>query len=178
MKALSLTQPWADVILEQGKRIENREKWTACKYRGPVLLHAAKGLGSRSDVLSRLAFLLKAGVPREWIDERFEERPMDGRGALASSPYHRPMPSLRLGGIVGRAEIVGVIKPHVVPAMRGDREFTFDEWVERGGDADQRRWWFGGFALVLDKVEPLPFVPWVGALGLFEVPDDYATRAA
>ena len=53
MKALSLTQPWADAILEQGKRIENREKWTACKYRGPVLLHAAKGLGTRSEVHER-----------------------------------------------------------------------------------------------------------------------------
>ena len=39
MKALSLTQPWADVILEQGKRVENRTAWTACNYRGPILLH-------------------------------------------------------------------------------------------------------------------------------------------
>ncbi len=45
MKALSLSQPWADVILEQGKRVENRVDrgpWRGgCSYRGPILLHAS-----------------------------------------------------------------------------------------------------------------------------------------
>jgi hypothetical protein len=37
---------------------------------------------------------------------------------------------------------------------------------------DQRRWYAGVFALVLADVEPLPFIPWKGSLGLFDVPDD------
>ena len=81
-------------------------------------------------------------------------------------------------------EIVDVVRPSVLP--RGvPAEQAFEEWVNVGNSSlpvqerrAQRRWWFGGFALVLDKVEPLPFVRWKGALGLFEVPDDYTTRAS
>ena len=184
MKALSLTQPWADVILEQGKRVENREKWIACKYRGPILLHAAAAVGTRSDVFDVLSMLHKVGVPDEWVEERFEAKARDGRGMMPVSTWYKPRPSLRLGGFVGRAEIVDVVRPSVLP--RGvPAEQAFEEWVNVGNSSlpvqerrAQRRWWFGGFALVLDKVEPLPFVRWKGALGLFEVPDDYTTRAS
>jgi len=40
MKAISIRQPWAWLILHGGKDIENRT-W-ATKYRGPVLIHAGK----------------------------------------------------------------------------------------------------------------------------------------
>jgi hypothetical protein len=40
VKALSIRQPWAHLILHGGKDIENR-KWST-KYRGPILIHAAK----------------------------------------------------------------------------------------------------------------------------------------
>jgi len=40
MKALSIRQPWAWLILHAGKDIENRT-W-ATKYRGPILIHAPK----------------------------------------------------------------------------------------------------------------------------------------
>ncbi len=40
MKALSLWQPWAHAIVTGGKRIETRS-W-ATKYRGPLIIHAAK----------------------------------------------------------------------------------------------------------------------------------------
>lgn len=164
MKALSLTQPWADVILEQGKRVENREKWAGCSYRGPILLHAAKGIGSRAELSDRLAMVRTAGVPEAWISERFESHWLR---ASEGTRFWKPRPSLHRGGIVGRADIVGTFDVHSSGA-----------WASWMRDADQRKWWFGGFALVLDKVEALPFVPWKGALGLFEVPDDYASRAA
>lgn len=38
----------------------------------------------------------------------------------------------------------------------------------------EERWWMGGFALVLDDVRPTPFVPCVGHLGFFAVPDNVA----
>jgi activating signal cointegrator 1 len=41
MKALSLTQPWAILIAEGTKTIETRS-WPT-RYRGPLLIHAAKG---------------------------------------------------------------------------------------------------------------------------------------
>ena len=40
MKALSIRQPWAWLIVHGGKDIENRT-W-ATKYRGPVLIHTGK----------------------------------------------------------------------------------------------------------------------------------------
>ncbi len=40
MKALSIRQPWADLIIRGEKRIENR-KWKT-NYRGHVLIHASK----------------------------------------------------------------------------------------------------------------------------------------
>jgi hypothetical protein len=42
MKALSIRQPWAHSIIHGGKDIENRT-WST-KYRGPILIHAAKGM--------------------------------------------------------------------------------------------------------------------------------------
>jgi len=40
-KAISIRQPWADLIINGYKRIENRGWYT--KYRGPLLIHASKG---------------------------------------------------------------------------------------------------------------------------------------
>lgn len=42
MKTLSIRQPWAWLIIHGGKDIENRT-WPT-RYRGPVLIHAAKGM--------------------------------------------------------------------------------------------------------------------------------------
>lgn len=42
MKAISIRQPWAWLIINAGKDIENRD-W-ATRHRGPTLIHAAKGL--------------------------------------------------------------------------------------------------------------------------------------
>ena len=42
MKALSIRQPWAWMILYAGKDIENRE-WPT-RFRGRVLIHASKGM--------------------------------------------------------------------------------------------------------------------------------------
>lgn len=41
--ALSIRQPWAHCIMHYGKDIENRT-W-ATNFRGPVLIHAARGWG-------------------------------------------------------------------------------------------------------------------------------------
>lgn len=43
MKALTITQPWATLIAIGAKRFETRSWSTA--YRGPLLIHAGKGLG-------------------------------------------------------------------------------------------------------------------------------------
>ena len=42
MKALSVRQPWAHLILSGQKDVENRS-WR-CSYRGPLLIHASQRL--------------------------------------------------------------------------------------------------------------------------------------
>jgi hypothetical protein len=42
MKALSIRQPWAWLIVNGHKDVENRT-WPT-RYRGPVLIHASKGM--------------------------------------------------------------------------------------------------------------------------------------
>lgn len=46
MKALTLTQPWATLVVLGLKRIETRSWSTA--YRGPLAIHAAKGFPARA----------------------------------------------------------------------------------------------------------------------------------
>ena len=41
MKAISLLQPWASLVVMGAKTIETRGWGT--KYRGPILIHASKG---------------------------------------------------------------------------------------------------------------------------------------
>lgn len=41
MKALSLTQPWATLVVTGAKQVETRS-WST-RYRGPLYIHAAKG---------------------------------------------------------------------------------------------------------------------------------------
>ena len=149
MKALSGRQPWWWAILHAGKRIENR-RWNT-SYRGPILLHASKGCT---------------------VDE-FEgacDSMMDvfGRGFAAQIPELSAMPR---GGIVGRARIVGCLPPDQYEAAQ-----TGDVGGTMPHDIDLRWWAEGQFGFVLADVEPLPFVAWPGSLGLFHVPDDYATK--
>lgn len=139
MKALSIRQPWAWAILNAGKRIENRVRWQGCSYRGPILLHAAKGctrneFGEASYTIESACGAISRTTPR------YED--------------------LERGGIVGRARIDGVI--HTAA------DFASYAANVPGGQA-QYAWWMGGFALVLADVQPLPFTPWGGMLGLFEV---------
>ena len=42
MKALTVRQPWAWLLIHGLKNIENRDWW--CSYRGQLAIHAAKGM--------------------------------------------------------------------------------------------------------------------------------------
>lgn len=95
MKALSIRQPWADAIVYHGKDVENR-KWPT-RYRGPVLIHAAKAWGpnERADLLA----LVSEGLIPD-----------------AQQP--------QLGGIIGRAEIVDCVTEMAGPWFFGPYGFV------------------------------------------------------
>lgn len=93
-KALSIKQPWAWLIVNGHKDIENRD-WTT-RFRGEVCIHAGKKEdGEAAACLSGLGIHPVSG-----------ERLPSG-SPLLSYPY--PVDDQR-GGIVGVAEIIGCVE--------------------------------------------------------------------
>jgi hypothetical protein len=80
MKALSIRQPWAWLIVNGYKDIENRD-WPT-RFRGPVLIHAGKAMDPDD---------------YEAIRDYWPEVPLP------------PIETLERGGIVGQCEIVGCV---------------------------------------------------------------------
>lgn len=102
MKALSIRQPWAWLILHGGKDIENRTWHT--KLRGRFLIHAAQGM-TRGEHADALAFLLKAGIPE--------------------AAFMMPNPELLLrGGIIGSVELVDSVDTSDSPWYMGEKGFV------------------------------------------------------
>ena len=122
MRALSIRQPWAWLIVHGPKDVENRT-WST-DYRGPLLIHAGK-------TFERDAW--------EWLRREYPEI------------YLPPISAFHRGGIVGRCEIMDVV------------------------DASPSRWFTGPVGFVLHHREPLPFTPYRGQLGLFDVPESVLT---
>ena len=123
MKALSIRQPWAWLILHAGKDVENRDWPTS--FRGRFLIHASKGM-TRDEYENGLLTL-------EEIDRRIQLPPFE---------------ALARGGIVGTAVLVDCVRESESP------------------------WFFGAYGFELRDVMPLPFRPYKGALGFFEVAAD------
>jgi hypothetical protein len=168
MKGLAFLQPWAYAILSLGKRIDNRRQKNGsmppvCKHRGPLLIHASAGNGGNAFG----AIGPEPGTPVRYFDWSvawMRER----------SLWIPTMHDVARGGIVGRCDVVGHIDP--------DGRFWLDpEGTETDPEIaatlDMRWHMAGSYGLALVNVEPLAFVPWKGALGLFNVPDEYASKA-
>jgi len=94
MKALSLRQPWAWLVLHGGKDIENRV-WNT-HMRGPILIHASSGM-TRQEYLDAGRFA-RAARGHSRLTDPEEELP--------------PFAELKRGGLVGATTITGVLKPH------------------------------------------------------------------
>jgi hypothetical protein len=76
-----------------------------------------------------------------------------GIGDLANMNIALPM-SFETGGIVGIAEIYDCVNAH------------------------NSKWFFGPYGFLLRGQRPLPFVPWRGQLGFFDVPLSGALKIA
>ena len=85
MKALSIRQPWAWLIIHGGKDIENRTWRTS--FRGRVLIHAAKGM-THQELVDAYDFV-------HAFDPRLARRMENGQ--------------LDRGGVIGEVEIVDCI---------------------------------------------------------------------
>ncbi|MCB5308315.1 ASCH domain-containing protein [Yersinia massiliensis] len=100
MKALSIRQPWAWLIVNGYKDIENRN-WRT-KYRGPVLIHASAVKPSKADME-----VAREIMQHYAVSHRLPER------------HNFP-----LGGIVGISTITGCVDESPSPWFFGFNGFT------------------------------------------------------
>lgn len=124
MKALSIRQPWAWLIIHGGKDVENRTWHT--KLRGRFLVHASKGM-TRAEYIETLDMVESIG----------------SHDLLRAFPK---FDDLQRGGVIGSVELVDSV------------------------DTSDSPWYMGATAFLLRDPKPLPFHPYKGQLGFFEVP--------
>lgn len=96
MKAISIRQPWAWLIVNGHKDIENRS-WNT-KYRGPVLIHSGQTM-YREDYIHAQEIAEQQGIKLPLPDD------------------------LERGGIVGVATITGCIAESTSPWFFGPKGF-------------------------------------------------------
>jgi hypothetical protein len=113
-----------------------------------LILHAGKDVENRNwptRVRGRVLVHAAKGMTRdEWADA-WTFAHGSGASVKAIEAGLRRDTILR-GGVVGTVEIVGCVS-----------------------ESDSR-WFVGDYGFVLSNPRPLPFVPWKGALGFFDVP--------
>ena len=107
MKALSIRQPWATLILRGGKDIENRV-WRT-KQRGTVLIHASKGM-TRDEWEDAMAFARPLLLERHGDDAELWE-------AFAFDRQKR-------GGIVGAVDLIDCVYASPSRWYMGDAGFV------------------------------------------------------
>jgi hypothetical protein len=99
MKALSIRQPWASLIVSYGKDIENRN-WRT-NIRGKILIHASK----RRDPQTEMAAIAAA------------------KRILGFSPIFGDAP---MGGIIGTVDIVDCVSDSDSPWFVGKFGFVLE----------------------------------------------------
>lgn len=139
-KALSIMQPWAWLIVNGHKDIENRD-WPT-KYRGPVAIHA----GKKVDEDCAMSLTYSDGAHHPVTGENIT---IDTGQRLVSSnsmwdTWSAPYWHEQRGGIVGVAEIVDCV------------------------DASDSEWFVGRYGFVIRNARPVPFIPVKGALSFFD----------
>lgn len=155
MKALSLTQPWATLIVTGAKRVETRS-WPT-KHRGWIAIHASKSWSASDRDFAECQMvrdvLVKAGVRYVGPHDHGARR-------------YRYVDGLPLGSIVGFAYVEDC---HPTEAIS---RFGLSEQERAFGNYDDGR--FGWFFREAGQLT-VP-VPCRGALGLWTVPDNVLTE--
>lgn len=107
MKALSLKQPWADLIVSGVKPIENR-RWKS-SYRGHLLIHASKTWDAEG---------------AKWICEKFPHL----QDFIQIGTHLK-------GYLLGSVEMIGCVEEHSSPWFFGPYGFIFKSPCEWCGTA-------------------------------------------
>ena len=108
MKALSIRQPWASLIVLGIKDIENRA-WNT-RERGTILVHASKGM-TRAEHEEAIAFAVDAIRADPRHAGKPETRTLRELGFAFDD--------LRRGGIIGQVDIVDCVRASASPWYMG-----------------------------------------------------------
>lgn len=109
LPAISIRQPWASLIVMGLKPIENRT-W-ATKFRGRILIHAAKGVArTRSERTEAMQFLA-----------------LRCPGAISAIEKEGGFEHLQRGGIIGEVTITDCVTEHPSPYFVGPYGFVLAE---------------------------------------------------
>jgi hypothetical protein len=146
MKAITLTQPWATLVATGAKQIETRS-WST-SYRGPLAIHAAKGLGP---VGGKLAL--------EKLCNRIPFRSALAAHLARVNGTNWLLPTLPLGAVVAVVELYDIQPIIQLVNTISDQERAF-------GDYSAGRC---GWLLRNAQMLPAP-VACSGALGLWTLP--------
>lgn len=155
MRALTLTQPWASLVIWGEKWLETRSWATA--YRGPLVIHAAKA------------------IPRD-VMEMVKGECLDSEGyfwAAFQRNFVAYPTGLPRGSVLGTVELVNCVpveRVHVVRTMDVHRtEIRHGEYLAGCQDEAFGDFSPGRFAWVMER--PAPFekpIPARGALGVWD----------
>lgn len=147
MKAITIKQPWASLIVHSTKDVENRT-WPS-RYRGPILIHAGKAMDGK-EVIAANEFIDEQGI------KTVPGWPWDSEEAMREARDKWPLKDVKFrdlpfGGIVGVGNMVDCVAHSESP------------------------WFSGPWGFVIRDVRPVPFHACRGALGLWEC--DYVPPA-
>ena len=132
MKALSIRQPWAWLIVNGHKRFENRD-WkpnNPCRrFRGPVLIHASKGMTRDEYVMGKIT-AEEQGIELPEFDE-LERGGIVGRTEIVA--WHDKAPNMPFAFTSG-LELRNSMPCHFTP-VKGALGFFNVPWGKEGGEA-------------------------------------------
>lgn len=177
VKALSLWQPWASLLVHGHKRVETRGWPTS--FRGPLLIHAAKRLDDeQGEICHQEPF--RSAI--ETLGMLTAVKPTaETAGPLAEFVEEQTVLKVVLGAIVGRVDVIdcfptgnvagddlnAVAAPYV-EQRSGQRVLFISNREHAFGDYTAGRFAFlCANPVAFDK--PIPFR---GAQGFFDVPDN------
>lgn len=107
MKAMTLWQPWAILLVCGEKKYETRT-W-ATSYRGPLAIHAAKIF------------------PKEELELCYIE---PFKSSLSNIGIANPLTELTRGAVIGIAELIDCIKitETFIQSLQGTKEYSFGDF--------------------------------------------------
>ena len=164
MKVITLTQPWATLVAIGAKRIETRS-W-ATKYRGPLLIHAAAGLGPGG----KRAFYARC---YSTVFGNALAPAIKGTREIAGYTIpHFDAGKLPRGAIIARANLIRIVETDDL-LVDGRASVITGQGIETWHLSDQEvsfgDYTPGRYAWLLADVQPLATpIPAKGKLGLWE----------